>query len=141
MNKKKYLSAISFFLVTMMLGGVWHLNLFKEKYHTLGASTRDEPTILLGMTSVILQALIFSYFYPMYLKYKGQPASIGNGIKYSLLMGVNVWTVMVLTTGAKILIEPIWDFIFLGTAFHLIQFILVGISFGFIHKRFSDGLR
>jgi len=141
MNKKFYLSALAYFVATMIPAVLWHLVLFKEKYHALGAFTRDEPIMPMGMTAVILQAFVFSYFYPMYLKYKGQSASFGNGIKYSLLMGVNVWTVMVFATGAKILIEPIWDFIFLGTAFQLIQFVLVGISLGFVHKRFSDGLR
>jgi hypothetical protein len=137
--KKIIFSIAGYIIATMIPAVLWHLVLFKEKYHAMGAFTREEPIMPLGMTAVILQALVFAYFYPMYLKYNNQTATISNGIKYSLLMGINVWTVMVFATGAKIRIEPIMDFILLGTAFQLIQFILVGASLGFVHKSFDDG--
>ena len=120
---------------------VWHLVLFKEKYHAMGVFTRAEPIMPLGMTAVILQAFVFSYFYPMYLNYKEQTATVANGIKFSLLMGINVWTVMVFATGAKVLIEPILDFVLLGTAFQIIQYIFVGASLGLVHKRVDNGPR
>lgn len=141
MNKKFIFSVLGYFVATMIPAILWHLVLFEEKYHAMGALTRVEPIMPLGMIAVFLQAIVFSYFYPMYLRYKNESATIGNGIKFSLLMGVNVWTVMVFATGAKIQIEPIMDFIFLGTAFQMIQYIFVGASLGFIHKRTDIGAR
>jgi len=141
MSKKFYFSVLGYFVATMIPAVVWHLVLFKEKYHAMGAFTRDEPIMPMGMTAVILQGFIFAYFYPMYLKYKERPASIGSGIKYSLLMGINVWTVMVFATGAKIFIEPVLDFILLGTVFQIIQFVFVGVSLGYVHKRLDHGTR
>lgn len=135
MYKKFVFSVLGYFIATMIPAVTWHLFLFKEKYRLMGAFTRVEPIMALGITAVILQAFIFSYFYPVYLKYKDQTATIKNGIIFSLLMGINVWTVMVFATGAKILIEPILDFIVLGTAFQIIQFVFVGTILGYIHKR------
>jgi len=135
MNKKFVLSVLGYFVVTMIVAVVWHLVLFEEKYQAMGAFTRKEPIMPMGMMAVILQAIIFAYFYPMYYQYKNTHASIKNGVVFSLIMGVNVWTVMVFATGAKILIEPIWDFIFLGTIFQLIQYSFVGITLGLIHRK------
>ncbi len=135
MNKKFGLSVLGYFVVTMVVAVIWHLVLFEEKYQAMGAFTRSEPIMPLGMTAVILQAIVFAYFYPMYYRFKNTHASIKNGVVFSLIMGINVWTVMVFATGAKIEIEPVWDFIFLGTSFQIIQYISVGATLGFIHKK------
>jgi hypothetical protein len=46
-----------------------------------------------------------------------------------------VYTVMVFATAAKFQIEPVLDFVLLGTGFQLIQFALVGTAIGWIHGR------
>ena len=134
MNKKFILSVVSYFVGTMATAFPWHVLIFHEKYVEMGAMTRGEPVMVLGMTAVVLQALVFSYFYPMFLKYKAEPSSIKNGIKFCLLMGINVWTVMVFATAAKFSIEPVTDFILYGTVFQLIQYSVVGALLGLIHK-------
>ncbi len=53
-------------------------------------------------------------------------------------MGGNVWTVMDFTTAAKFKIEPVVDFVLLGTCFQLIQFIFVGATIGLIHGRIKN---
>jgi len=42
---------------------------------------------------------------------------------------------MVFTTAAKFQIEPVLDFVLLGTGFQFIQFALVGVAIGLIHGR------
>lgn len=135
-NKLFILSSLGYFIVTMIIAVTWHMVLFHEKYVSMGAFTRVNPIMPLGMTAVILQAVVFSYFYPLYYKAKNARPSIKNGAIFSLLMGINVWTVMVFATGAKFNIEPIVDFILLGTCFQLLQFFFVGTAFGLLHKRF-----
>ncbi len=137
MNKTFVFSVLGYFVVTMIVAILWHLVLFKAEYHAIGAFTRDEPIMPFGMMAVFLQAIIFSYFYPIYYQYKKMMPGIGNGIKYSLLMGVNVWTVMVFATAAKFNIEPVWDFVFLATVFQVIQFVSIGVTLGLIHQWLS----
>jgi hypothetical protein len=35
---------------------------------------------------------------------------------------------------AKFVIEPVWQFIPCGTAFHLVQFVAVSLGLGWIHR-------
>jgi hypothetical protein len=135
MNKKFILSVLGFFVATMATAYPWHIVLFHEKYVAMGAMTRGEPIVPLGMIAVLLQGVVFSYFYPIYYRHKNGGHPVKRGIEFSLLIGINVWTVMVFATAAKFKIEPIIDFICLGTAFQLIQFIVVGSVIGLIHGR------
>jgi hypothetical protein len=41
---------------------------------------------------------------------------------------------MVFATAAKFQIEPLGDFVLFGTAFQFLQFLLVGIVLGVIHR-------
>lgn len=133
-KKEFFLSVLGYFIVTMIIAVVWHLIIFHEKYVEMGAFTRVEPIMPLGMAAVILQAVVFAYLYPAYLKFIDRPSSVLRGVTYSLIMGINVWTVMVFATAAKFKIEPVFDFVVLGTAFQILQFVLVGITIGLIHK-------
>lgn len=136
-NKHFILSVLAFFIATMLVAVPWHLILFHDKYLEMGAFTRHEPIMLLGMTAVFLQACVFSYFYPIYLKYINENVSLKNSIKYSLLMGINVWTVMVFATAAKFKIEPVFDFIIYGTAFQTLQFVSVGVALFLVNRNLS----
>ena len=136
MNKSKFLSSVAaFFALTMAVAYPWHMVLFHEKYVAMGALTRGEPIIPFGMLAIILQGAVFAYFYPLYYRHRGGGASVLRGIQFALFLGLTVWTVMVLATAAKFAIEPVWHFIFLGTAFQILQFVLTGAAIGWIHGR------
>lgn len=133
MSKKLAFSTLVYFVISMVLAVTWHLVLFHEQYLEMGAFTRDEPLMFFGMTAVILQGLVFGYFYPLYLKHVGK-STFKRAVTYSLLMGINVWSVMVLATAAKFNIEPIAQFVAYGTAFQILQFSAVGIGLNFVHR-------
>lgn len=88
-----------------------------------------------GVLAMILQGVVFAYFYPLFYKHKGGGHPILRGIQFNLFMGLTVWTVVVLATAAKFNIEPVVDFVVYGTAFQILQFILVGITIGTIYGR------
>lgn len=134
MKKAFFMSVLGYFIVTMIVAVLWHLVIFHDKYVEMGAFTRVAPIMPLGMAAVVLQGLVFAYFYPAYLQFTNRKSTALRGITYTLLMGINVWTVMVFATAAKFKIEPVTDFIMLGTVFQLLQYILVGITIGLIHK-------
>ena len=134
MNKKIVYSMVSYFIISMALAVTWHLVLFHEKYQEMGAFTRSEPIMPFGMAAIILQGLVFGYFYQVFLNYSG-PSTVKKGIKFSLLMGINVWTVMVFATPAKFNIEPVMMFVTYGTLFQILQFISVGAGLHFVHRK------
>jgi len=113
----------------------WHMLVFHEQYVAMRAFTRGQPIMPLGMTAVMLQAAIFAYFYPLYYHHKGGGPPLVRGVQFGLLLGTTVWSVMVFATAAKLAIEPISDFVLLGTAFQLIQFVAVGAAIGLVYGR------
>lgn len=135
MNRKFLLSVLGYFVATMAVAYPWHMLLFHEKYVAMGAFTRGEPIMAFGMTAIILQGIVFSYFYPLYYRHKGGGHPVRRGIEFGLFMGLMVYTVMVFATAAKFQIEPVQDFILYGTSFQFLQFLAVGTAVGLIQGR------
>ena len=135
MNKKFLLSVAGYFVTTMAVAYPWHMVLFHEKYVAMGAFSRGEPIMPLGMAAVLLQAVVFAYFYPLFYRHQGGGHPILRGVQFSMFLGLTVYTVMVLATAAKFKIEPLADFLVLGTCFQFLQFLFVGIVLGLVHGR------
>ena len=132
-NYKKFIfSTISFFVLTMAMAYPWHLILFHEIYVSVGAVTRPEPIIPFGMLAVTIQGAVIAYLYPYFYR-GGHP--IAQGVKFSLIMGLMVYTVMIFATAAKMQIEPVSTFIMYGTAFSFIHFTVTGVALGLIYGR------
>jgi hypothetical protein len=132
LKKKFVFSVVGYFVVTMLIAYPWHILLFHEKYAAMGAITRTEPIMSFGMLAVILQGIVFSYFYPLFYRHVGGGNPIFRGIQFFLFIGISIWTVMVFATVAKFQIEPAMDFVAYGTAFQAIQFIANGTVTGLI---------
>ena len=133
MRRQFWLAIVGFFVATMAVAFPWHMVLFHEKYVAMGAFTRGEPIMPFGMTAILLQAVVFATCAPYYFERRGY--SMANAIRFCLFMGLTVYSVMVFATAAKFEIEPAGDFILYGTVFQFLQFLLVGIVFGFIFRK------
>lgn len=132
MSRSFLLSVTAYFVVTMAVAYPWHMLLFHERYLALGAFTRGGPIMPFGILAVILQGLVFAYFYPLFYRHVGGGAPLMRGIQFGLFLGMTVWSVMVFATAAKFEIEPVADFVMLATIFQVIQFTLVGAAIGLI---------
>lgn len=134
LNKKCIYSVIGYMIASLIPAMIWHMFIFADKYEEMGASTRMEPIVEFGLFSMLIQAFAFSYFYPRYLAFENLKSSFKTGIKFNLIMGSVVWSVMVFATAAKFDIDPVWDFVALGTCFQMIQYVCVGLTFGLIYR-------
>lgn len=130
--KKFILAALSYFVLTMLWAYPWHVIWFHDVYVKLGAMTRPEPIIPLGMLSIIIQGMVIAYFYPFYYR-GGNP--IFQGIKFNLIIGLMIYTVMGFATAAKFAIEPISTFLIYHTIFQFVQFVATGVVLGLIYGR------
>jgi len=108
---------------------------FYDLYAGMGAYTRPEPSIPLGMLAMITQGVVIAYLYPFYYK-GGNP--ILQGIKFSLMMGTVVYSVMGFAMAAKIDINPISTFLLYSIIFQLIQFVLTGAVLGLIYGKIKQ---
>lgn len=130
--KKGSLAVLSFFILTMLWAYPWHVIWFHELYAELGALTRPEPIMPLGIAAVLIQGIVIAYLYPRYYR-GGNP--VLQGIKFSLIIGLMVYTVMGFATAAKMQIEPVSTFLMYHTIFQFIQFTVTGAALGFIYGR------
>ena len=60
-------------IVSMIHGMTWHFIFFKELYDSLGIYNRSQPTIPLGLTSMLIQGVILAYLYPHFCKRPSTP--------------------------------------------------------------------
>lgn len=115
----------------MILGYAWHLIIFKELYDSLGIYNRTEPIIPLGFASMIVQGLIIAYLFPFYAKDK---YTVAAGLKFSLLMGLFLFSVSTMANAAKIHVADMQSWFLIQLAFTIVQFGIVGLTMGLINK-------
>jgi len=130
--KKIAAFTFAYFVITMAWAYSWHLIWFHDLYVSWGAITRAQPIIPLGIAAIVIQGMVMGYLYPFFYK-GGNP--ILQGIKFSLIIGLMVYTVMGFATAAKFQIAPISQFLLYHTIFQAIQFILAGAALGWIYRR------
>jgi len=133
MNIKKILLATtSYVVLTMAVAYPWHMMWFHDLYKGLGAYTRPEPSIPLGMLAMLVQGAVIAYLYPFFYR-DGNP--IIQGIKFSVIIGTLVYSVMGFAMAAKIDINPISTYLLYNLAFQFIQFVLTGAVLGSIYGK------
>lgn len=132
MNRKFIYAALLYAAVTMIHGFTWHFSFFKEVYSGLGIYNREPPIIPLGFASMILQGVILAHLYPRYYR-GGSP--VGQGIKFGLVMGLFLFSVSTLANAANIQVSSMSTWLTVQTAFHLIQFVVVGAGIGLIYGK------
>lgn len=126
------LTAFAYIIPTMILGYTWHLIFFKDLYDSIGIYNRTEPIIPLGFASMIVQGLIVAYLLPFYVKGN---YTFARAIKYSLLMGLFLFSVSTLANAAKINVSDMQTWLLIQIGYTVLQFGIVGILIGIVNKR------
>lgn len=130
--RKIILATISYVVLSMAIAYPWHILWFHDAYARMGAMTRAEPIIPLGMLTMVIQGIVIAYLYPFYYR-GGHP--VLQGIKFTFIIGLLIYSVMGLATPAKMNIEPIGEFVAYHTVFQCIQFLLSGAALGLVYGR------
>lgn len=129
--KRIALGTIAYTAGTFVLAIVWHIVLFEDRYRSFGY-IEDEPSFLLGFTTILIQGLVLSALFPLV----GLAGSgVVRGLKFSLLVGVFFWTSHVLAFIAKQTVADVAMFVVMETFYLGLQFGLFGILIGLIHSR------
>lgn len=118
--------------LTMVIAYPWHMIWFHDVYMELKAYTRSEPIVMFGLLAMLTQGVVMAYFYPLFYK-GGNPAL--QGIKFGLVMGLMVYSVMGFAMVAKIDINPISTYLLYNAVFQTIQFVITGAAIGLIYGK------
>ena len=130
MNSKFWLAAASYLVLTFIIAGGWHLALFKDVYARLGVFTRPRPIIPLGILSMVLQAIVVAYLYPLFYR-GGNPLT--EGATFGLLLGIFMGSNAVLAEAGKNQVGSLRTWIALEGVYYLLQFTLVGLVVGAVY--------
>jgi len=119
-----WLGVAAYLIPTFPIAFVWHLVLFEQKYHALGIY-RDDPIIPLGLASMAIQGVIFSWVFPR-LFTGNRDSILKDGLLYGLGAGLLSWSFTTLAVAAKHPMASISDYVVLETGFTILQFAIVG---------------
>lgn len=123
--------AVSYIIITFVFAAGWHLLLFKKTYEKLGAFTRKKPIIALGIASIILQALVVAYAYPIFA---GSESSIMEGLIFGVLfVGLFMGSSAVLAEAGKNEVGSLPKWITIEGIYYIIQGIVIGVVLGIIY--------
>lgn len=128
-----WLGFAAYVLSTFPIAFVWHLVLFEQQYHALRIY-RDEPVIPLGLASMIVQGAIFSWLFPRLFPHAGG-SILKDGFLYGLGAGLLSWSFTTLAVAAKHVMTSVPDYMFLETAFTIVQFTVVGPLIALAYRR------
>jgi hypothetical protein len=125
-------SWFAYVAIMFALDFVWHLVVFKNLYHRLAIYTRlDDPIILLGLLSMLIQGAVLAYLYPKVVDVQDL---IFEGIRFSLLMGLFIASSAVIAEAAKQRVTSLRIWLVVESLYYLIQFLLAGLTLSFIYS-------
>jgi len=128
---KIILGTLGYAAVTFPLAYVWHLIAFKSTYDQLGYFARDEPIVVFGFVSILMQGIILSIVYPQLCR--GMIMMRG-AFTLAAVMGTFHWTTHVLAEAAKHPIAPLSTWFALETGYLVIHFTLAGIILSLVYR-------
>ena len=115
-----YLLLLAYLVASFALGAVWHMVFFKEYYKKLAIySNIEKPRFSFGLTSMLLQGIVFAYVYPLIVS----PWMFGFGLFFLLVSFV------VFAEAGKQNATSLSGFVLIQTAFSLVQTVIVTLVF------------
>ena len=127
-----WLGVAAYLLPTFPIAFAWHLVVFAPAYDAL-AIYRPDPIIPLGLASMIIQGVIFSWAYPRLFPWR-DGAILKNGMTYGLGLAALSWSFTTLAVAAKNIMGSVPTYIELETGFTLLQFVIVGPLIALAHR-------
>jgi hypothetical protein len=109
---------------TFALGFVWHLIFFKDYYEAL-AIYRSDIIIPLGLLSMLIQAIIFAWIYARAFAHLSGSFWF-RAVVYGATCALLSWSFTTLAVAAKNVMASVPNYLYIETAFTIVQWLLVG---------------
>jgi hypothetical protein len=123
-------TVLAYVATTFAVQGVSHFGINAAHYAAISIM-RAEPIVAMGLTSMLIQGLIFAWLYPTFA---AGASTIRNGIAFSWALGGFLASYILLGEAGKYAIPsiPSWIAVEGSTAF--VQYTLFGVWLGLIHR-------
>ncbi len=128
--KQILLVAAGYIVIVFPLALIWHLGLFKEKYHSFGYFS-GEPNIPVGLMTIAIQGLALACIYPYFHTGSG---GFVRSFQFVSLIGVFFWTSHVLALVAKQNVPNAPAFIVMETGYLVMQFAFTALLLGAVYR-------
>lgn len=127
---KHILASLAYILPTFPLGYLWHLKFFHAHYQRLGVY-REDMIIPLGLLSMLIQAIIYSYIYSR--MFAGLPV-IEGALKFAAIAFPLSLSFMVLATAAKHQMTSPSGYIRIESCFVLVHYLVVSPLIAYVYR-------
>jgi len=124
------LTVVAYVVTSFAVQGTSHFAINADHYAAIPIM-RPEPMIALGITSMVIQGIIFGWLYPVYAS---GASTLRKSIAFSWLIGGFLASYIVLGEVGKYAIPSLssWIAVEAGAAFA--QYTLFGVCLGLIHR-------
>ena len=133
MRKSFWLGFAAYLLPTFPLGYFWHLTTFAAQYERLQLY-REQVLIPLGLASMLIQAVVFSWAYPRLFNTE-RARWLSSALLCFVTFGLLAWSYTTLPVGAKYRMTSVGDFMILESSFTALQFAVVAPLLALAHRR------
>src|SRR5688572_11076389 len=124
------LTVVAYVLTTFAVQGTSHFAINADHFAAIPIM-RAEPMIPLGLTSMVIQGLIFAWLYPIY---DSSASTLRKSIGFSWLIGGFLASYIVLGEVGKYAIPSVSSWIAVEALAAFAQFTLFGVWLGLIHR-------
>jgi hypothetical protein len=125
------LTVLAYAAATFGVQGVSHFAINADHYAAIPIM-RAEPILPLGLTSMVVQGLVFAWLFP---RFNRGPHPIRNGVVFSCTLGAFLGSYIVLAEAGKYAIPALGSWIAVEGAATAVQFVVFGMLLGLIHRR------
>lgn len=123
-------TVLAYMATTFAVQGGSHFALNAEHYAAIPVM-RTEPIVAMGLTSMVIQGLIFAWLYPTFA---AGVSTIRKGITFSWALGAFLASYIVLGEAGKYAIPSIPSWIAVEGSAAFVQYTLFGAWLGLIHR-------
>lgn len=123
------LTVVAYVLTTFAVQGASHFAISADHFAAIPIM-RAEPMIPLGITSMVIQGLIFALLYPAYVD---AASTLRKSIVFSWLIGGFLASYIVLGEAGKYAIPSVSSWIAVESGAAFVQYTLFGVWLGLIH--------
>ena len=116
------LTVLAYVVTTFGVQGTSHFVLNKDHYATISIM-RQEPLIPLGVTSMVIQGLIFAWLFPIFRRAE---APVRSAIVFSLTIGAFLASYIVLGEAGKYSVPSLSSWITVEASAALVQYTVFG---------------
>lgn len=129
---KFWLGFLAYLVPTFPIGYLWHLAVFHDAYSRL-AVYRGDLIIPLGIGSMVIQGLLFSWAYPRLFSTRRRDW-LASASRFGMVFAPLAWTYSTLAVAAKHHMASVPDFLMLESGFTLFHFAIVSPLIALAHR-------